>query len=97
MRYRAATARSLPSGVRRLVLASGTWHFRVTGQSAILFSPERDRKGDPYDKWVVDLSTLTGRDWNTLERGQWKRTSDGMVTPGVVREFIEGQILAERA
>jgi hypothetical protein len=32
-------------------------------------------------KLAVPLSQVTGRSPDTLERGRWKKTSDGMVTP----------------
>jgi len=37
---------------------------------------------------IVGYSELTGRSWNVLERGQWKKTRDGMVCPGHVRRYI---------
>jgi hypothetical protein len=54
----------------------------------VLFLASR-RSGIVYDKWVFSLAEVTGRSWNVLERGQWKKTSDGALTPGVLRQFID--------
>lgn len=42
---------------------------------------------------IVDHSKLTGKPWSTIERGQWKRTSDGMITPKDVETYIRKYLL----
>jgi hypothetical protein len=42
---------------------------------------------------VVSYQDLTGRSIDSIERGQWKKTSDGMVTPADVRAYIEKKLL----
>ena len=49
-------------------------------------NPERKR-------FAVSMSDLTGRDWNTIERGYWKQTRDAHVTPRVVKEYIRTKLL----
>jgi hypothetical protein len=70
---------------RRLVLPSGEWGWFHGRSHSVLRAPDGKRT-------VVDDSTLTGRSWNTLERGHWKRTSDGTISPSDVKAYIE-QIL----
>ncbi len=38
--------------------------------------------------WLIDLSTLTGKSWQSIERSRWKKTTDGMITPKMVEEWI---------
>lgn len=38
---------------------------------------------------AVLLTVVTGRSEDVLERGQWKKTSDGMVTPKDIAAYIE--------
>jgi len=46
-------------------------------------------------KKIVDYQMLTGISWNVFERGQWKKTRDGMVTPKHVINYIQNHILNE--
>lgn len=71
---------------RKLVLASGEWGWLCGGTNVLLRAP--DGKRTP-----VDLSTLTGRSWNTIERGHWKRTNDGTIAPSHVRAYIEAHLV----
>jgi hypothetical protein len=68
-------------GERTVVTRLGTFRYRFGVTSVVIVIGDKKR--------VIDYSTLTGRSWDTLERGQHKRTSDGMVTPDDVREYIE--------
>lgn len=70
-----------PRPGRRVDVDGEVWTYVFGRGNAKLHSPE----GKPY---VVDYSVLTRRDPSTIERGQWKRTSDGMVKPGHVRGYI---------
>jgi len=38
--------------------------------------------------WLIDLSTLTGKSWESIERGRWKKTTDGMITSKMVEGWI---------
>lgn len=70
-------------GERLVQVGMETWSFRIGRELAVIVSP------GGY-KSRVSLSTITGRPGDMLERGQWKGTSDGMVTPTHVREYIIG-------
>lgn len=73
--------------MRTLKLDDGSeWKFKIGTAYVILKSPEGKRRN-------VSISQLTGRSWDTIERGKHKKTSDGMVTPRHIREYI----LANRA
>lgn len=69
-------------GARRLVVVDQTWWWMV-GNLTILWTP----KGQ---KLLVNNMALTGLTQETIERGRWKRTTDGTVTPRMVREYIDG-------
>ena len=73
--------------LRKLQLESGCWRYCIGRSNAVLFPPDGSRK------LVVPLNTLTGRSWHILERGQWKKTSDGMIGPGDVRRYLESNEL----
>lgn len=67
--------------MHNLVLPSGTWRYRVGHRFVVLYSPVGT-------KHVVDISTITGRSWDTIERGRWKRTMDGAVLPSDIRKCV---------
>lgn len=70
-------------GLRKIVVPGPEhWTYKVFLSCTLLFDP----KGKKY---VVPTTHMTGRDWNTLERGQWKKTDDGWVTPRHIAEFIQ--------
>ena len=71
------------TGVRRLVIGTATWRWSMHGGSVSVWSPDGKRRN-------VDPHTILGVSPNTWERGQWKRTQDGVVSPRHVRAFIEG-------
>ncbi len=68
---------------RKLIASGVEWSYHIGRSYAVLISPEGKRS-------VVELTTLTGRTWETIERGRRKETADGMVTPA----DVEGYILA---
>ena len=41
---------------------------------------------------AASFAQVTGRSWTEIERGQHKKTSDGMVTPKHVADFIRSQV-----
>jgi len=74
--------------MRKVYVKSGeTWEFTTGKGNAVIKNPRTGKKT------VVPYTTLTGRDSSDIERGQWKRTSDGMVKPGHVRAYIEKHLL----
>jgi hypothetical protein len=76
-----SSSRRHMKGERRVTVSGETWHYRIGQQHAVLISP------GGY-KSVVLLSVLTGRSQDTLDRGRRKQTSDGMVMPEHVRDYI---------
>lgn len=48
----------------------------------------------PHDgtKRIIGLDEITHRSPDTIERGRWKKTSDGMVTPRDVVNYIKSCI-----
>ena len=69
---------------RKMVLASGTWKY-VVGRGCVRVVAPNGRAA------VVWISTLKGISEEAFERGRWKRTRDGAVTPREVRAWIERQ------
>lgn len=57
------------------------WLYRLGRGNAVITSPQGKKTRVRYE-------TLTGRSPNTLERGQWKKTSDGMICPSHVKSYI---------
>lgn len=66
---------------RTMQINGKNWKFIIGGCHIAIWSPTGV-------KILTNHSEVTGRDWNTLERGQWKKTNDGMVCPGHVRGWI---------
>lgn len=62
---------------RKIVVDGSTYEYHV-GRSYVVFD----------NGHRVKLNEITGRDWDTIERGQWKKTSDGMVTPKHIAEYL---------
>lgn len=77
--------------MRKLELASGTWRYKVGVSGAQI-------RGPGGESLNVSAHDLNGRTPGNLERGRDKKTTDGMVTPGDVRRYIERVVLggAER-
>lgn len=78
------------SGFRKLIIDGQVWGFRVGSGTAVLAGPDGKKR-------PVDLSVLTGRSHAILERGRYKRTSDGAVTPGMVVAYIRANLMRETA
>lgn len=66
----------------RIIRLGASVYEYFIGRSNVLFKlPSGQRR-------VVDFATLTGRSWATIERGHWKRTDDGMITPAAIKAYI---------
>lgn len=76
---------------RKIHLPSGVWEYKIFPTCTIVIWAPDGRKH------VADTPKLTGRTWDTLERGKRKITRDGMIEPHEVRDYIiselEGQFL----
>jgi hypothetical protein len=75
-------------GERRIEVDGVTWRYRFGCDNVVIVL----RNGK---KVIVNYSTLTGRTPDLIERGQWKGTSDGMVTPEHVRHYIRKHLTAK--
>ena len=69
--------------MRTLITSHGIYRYMIGSGFARIEYPDGRRQ-------VVSLSRLTGRTHDTIERGRWKQSSDGMVTPRHVADWIRG-------
>ncbi len=68
---------------RRLIeVKNNTFEYVVGRCYVAIWAPNGDAR-------IVSIPDLKGTTWEIFERGQWKKTSDGMVTPSEVAHFIE--------
>ena len=67
---------------RKLVTPYGEFEWSYRGGGVKVWGPN-GFKAHP------DCEAVTGRTNAVLERGQWKKTSDGYVTPGMVRRWLD--------
>lgn len=63
------------------------WNYKIGRGNIVISNPITTKKH------LVGLSTLTGRASDVVERGRWKKTSDGMIKPSDVKKFIERNLL----
>lgn len=76
-------------GCRKMVVEGQTWWWLFKGRNCVLWPPSPGLDpGKHGRKAFVDTMALTGRWPEAFDRGQWKRTTDGMITPGMVRDYI---------
>ncbi len=71
---------------RKMVIDEATWEYMFGTGNAVIKSPTGI-------KTVVNYSVLTGRSWDILERGQHKKTSDGMVKPKHIKAYIVNTLM----
>jgi len=69
------------SGARRIVVNGEVWQYKI-GRSYVHIWTPRGRK------LIKRAHEVAGRTPDVLERGQWKKTSDGMITPADVERFV---------
>ena len=67
---------------RKLKLPNGEYEYYIGSGSAVIKAPSGIKK-------VVSLSDIKGLTPDDIERGRWKKNSDGMIRPGEVRKYIE--------
>ena len=75
--------------MRTISLQTGQWRYKV-GRSFVRFVDPHGRAS------YVSAATVAGVTPDAYERGQWKKTSDGSVTPERIRMFLEGAARAEK-
>ncbi len=68
-------------GARSLSINGDIWWYRVGKGDIEVWDPNGK-------KHVTNMRIVTKRSWDVIERGQWKKTSDGAVTPKDVTNWI---------
>lgn len=69
--------------MRKLTVGDQVWEYSVGVGHTVIKFPGQKRK------IVVPNHSLKGIRSDDFERGQWKKTSDGMVQPSHIRAYIE--------
>ncbi len=72
----------MSNGPRKITVGQKTYVWKVGKSNVVIRSPEGKST-------VVNLSTILGKSWDIIERGQYKGTDDGTVMPKHVRIYIE--------
>jgi hypothetical protein len=67
---------------RKLTTPSGTWQYQVGTQYVSFVGPDRTR-------WRTTIAEIKGLTPDQVDRGRWKVSSDGMLTPREVRTYID--------
>ena len=68
-------------GFRKLVVHDKTWQYKVGKNYVVLYSPNEE-------KHVVQCVNILPY----FERGQWKKTEDGMIKPSQVVRYIQEEL-----
>lgn len=71
--------------LRKITVGDLDYRWIVSKSKVVIYSPSNE---GPV-KHAVSISDVTGRTLDAVERGRWKKTSDGMVTPRQVAKYIE--------
>jgi hypothetical protein len=77
-------------GWRNLIVDGKKYRWR--GSSFVVI---QDEHGKRVGKAQLSAPEIKGEDWNVWERGQWKRTNDGMMRPGEVAAFIRRTVAGQ--
>ena len=68
--------------MRKLHIGNEEWQYRV-GDGTIVVVPPNGKKA------YVPCHEVKGCSSDDFERGKWKKTSDGMITPSELKAYIE--------
>lgn len=68
-------------GERKIVVDDQDWRWRVGRNRVIIMGPNGERH-------YPTIFTITGCNDDIFGRGQWKKTSDGMITPRQIANYI---------
>lgn len=71
---------------RKLIFENQTWRYYIGKINVAIKTPDGK-------KVVAKIWEVKGTTPDIVERGQWKKTFDGMIMPSDVRRFIEFSIL----
>ena len=77
-------------GMRTITVLGAQWRYRVGDENVVFQSPTGART--VVRSWIV-----TGVHPSVFEKGQHKRTMDGMVLPSHVATYIEKHLLTSGA
>lgn len=75
-----------PTRWRTVHIDGRAWRYRIR-YSIKIIPPEGF--GPPI---ITDICEVTGRTPNMVERGQWKKTRDGMCTPRHVKTWLQERL-----
>jgi hypothetical protein len=67
--------------MRTLVVDGKAYQYRIGHHSMVLVHPDGKKE-------IVRLAVIANRTPDTIDRGRWKKTSDGMITPKHVEGYI---------
>jgi hypothetical protein len=70
--------------LRSIALKSGTWQYYIGRSYVSFFGPAGQR-------FYTECHIIKGVTAQVFERGRWKQTSDGMVTPKDIARYLEGR------
>lgn len=68
---------------RKIVVGGAEWKYHVGQIHAEARCGER--------KLLSRLTEIIGLTWDVIERGQWKQTSDGAITPKHIAAWIAAE------
>lgn len=67
--------------MRKIVVAGVEYQYKVGSGTVKIVGP--------HSSVAVEIPVIKGSTWDIFERGQWKRTSDGMVRPAEIAAYIQ--------
>ncbi len=70
--------------MRKITVHNKTYRWKAGSLNVVI--------RDDNNKWLVDFSEITGRSWDVIERGQRKKTLDGIVMPIHIATYIQNKI-----
>lgn len=81
IKYQVGYTRIPKHGVRRLHIGGREYLYKIFPWRAVFYLEKM--------KVVADLPDITGLTTDIIDRGRWKKTSDGFVTPAMCKKFLE--------
>jgi len=71
---------------RKLHIGNEVWTYKMGHRHVVIRHP------DGLKSSIANKSQVTGLSWDTIERGEWKRTSDAHVYPRQIKKWIENNL-----
>lgn len=72
--------------VRKVHIGPEIWEYRIGKGYTSIFSPNGK-------KFLAKNWDIVGNTPDIFERGQYKKTDDGMVTPSLVKDYIQRKLI----